>query len=60
MGPGFLHTHDFPHFVDCYQPLCVFQYGVYGDLVLIYPKPNSIYLKGDYRAWGSFPGRAGE
>ena len=21
MGPGFLHTHYFPHFVDCYQAL---------------------------------------
>ena len=21
-------------------------YGVYGDLIIIYPKPNSIYLRG--------------
>ena len=26
MGPGFLHTHYFLHFVDCYQALWVFAY----------------------------------
>ena len=31
------------------------EYGVYGDLSIIYPKPYSIYLMGDYRVWGSNP-----
>ena len=25
------------------------EYGVYGDLNIIYPMPYSIYLKGDYK-----------
>ena len=30
-------------------PLKKIEYGVYGDLIVIYPKPSSIYLMGDYR-----------
>ena len=31
------------------------EYGVYGDLILIYPKPYFIYLRGiiGFRGWGS-------
>ena len=30
-------------------PLKQVEYGVYGDLIIIRPKPYSIYLKGVYR-----------
>ena len=29
------------------------EYGVYADLIIIYPQPYSIYLKGTIRVWGS-------
>ena len=33
----------------CIVPLKYIEYGVYGDLIIIYPKPYSMYLiKGDY------------
>ena len=28
-------------------PLKLMEYGVYGDLIMIYTKPYSIYLRGD-------------
>ena len=28
------------------------EYGVYGDLIIIYPKPYFIYLRGTRRFWG--------
>ena len=36
MGPGFLHTHYFPHFVDCYPALWVFAYLDSHDVVHFY------------------------
>ena len=30
-------------------PLNEMEYGVYGDLIIIYPKPYSIYLRGTIR-----------
>ena len=32
-------------------PLRELEYGVYGDLIMVYPKPYSIYVRGDYRCW---------
>ena len=31
---------------DVIVPLGLIEYGVYGDLIIIYPKPYSIYLRG--------------
>ena len=36
-------------------PLKQIEYGVYGDLVIMYPKPYSIYSRGDYRGLGTLP-----
>ena len=32
-------------------PLKWIEYGVYGDLIIVYPKPYSVYLRGTITAW---------
>ena len=34
-------------------PLRYIEYGVYGDLIIRYPKPYSIYLRGTMRSSGT-------
>ena len=33
-------------YVGVIIPLKLIEYGVYGDLIIMYPKPYSIYLRG--------------
>ena len=37
-------------------PLRYIEYGVYGDLIIRYPKPYSIYLRGTMRSSGTIRG----
>ena len=44
--PKWGHRSEFLGKRVSYNPIGIPEYGVYGDLIAIYPKPDSIYLRG--------------